>query len=130
MARLDKSRDRVLCDDYGLCRTELAIVQEEAGVGRVLYLRWGWRKRNGLLTYQTPRRPAPPSVTGLARGTWHYWQAPMLGFPGGQRVLCPGCRREQLLDPVALDVVPIHEIAGRVVSDPNLHSAAVYTPGQ
>ena len=61
MARLDKARTRVLCDDYGLCGTVLAEIAEQAGIGRVLFLPWGWRKdADGLWRYSARRAARTP----------------------------------------------------------------------
>lgn len=128
MARLDKSRIRVLCDDYGLCGTVLAIIQEEPEAdGRVLFLQPGWRRdRERVWRYREPRNPAAPGyrggaparLTGKSRGRWEIWPAPLLGPMTPQWIACPApaCRAKppQALDATALDVLPLHDLSARV----------------
>jgi hypothetical protein len=129
MARLDKSRKRVICDDYGLCGTVLARVEDlpEAG-GRVLMLEPGWlRGRDRVWRFKPPRTPlapgqrggAPPKVTGKSRGRFEIWPTPMLDRRfSPQSIACwaPTCRLKdpQPLDPEALDVLAVHPVSGYV----------------
>lgn len=66
MARLDKTRTRVLCDDYGMCSQVLGVVQHEARAGgRVLFLAPGWRRDpERVWRYREPRRAVTPGQRG------------------------------------------------------------------
>jgi hypothetical protein len=61
MARLDKTRARVLCDDYGLCGTQLAQVKQ-LRQGRTLELAWGWQRDEARVWRYSAKRAArtPP----------------------------------------------------------------------
>lgn len=116
MARLDRTRMRVLCDDYGRCAWQLATIVDRPGVGRVLLLPWGWRKelpgwRDATAIWRWSARRAsrtPPARLATYRHANELWQAPMLIIP--QYVVCPSprCadRDPQLLSAELLDVVP------------------------
>jgi len=59
MARLDKSRSRVLCDDYGLCGTEFGTVTETPE-GRVFAYHVGWWPTGGVWDKGRIRRLPEP----------------------------------------------------------------------
>jgi hypothetical protein len=117
MARLDKTRARVLCDDYGLCGTQLAQVKQ-LRQGRTLELAWGWQRDEARVWRYSAKRAArtPPERISGAPHAESVTFAPMLGYPLPQWIACPSprCRERapQALDPEVLDVLPIPEIAG------------------
>jgi hypothetical protein len=116
MARLDdKTRTRVLCDDYGLCGTELAEVKQ-LRQGRILELAWGWQRDEARVWRYSAKRAArtpPERISGVPHAESVTF-APMLSFP--QWISCPSpvCRERapQALDPEVLDVLPIHDVVG------------------
>ena len=117
MARLDATRSRVLCDDFGLCNTELAVIDERKE-GRILFIRWGWmRDVDRVWRYSARRasRTPPERLTGLPHAEG-WWVAPQLGPFPPQYMACPAkvCadRAPQLIDCDELDVLPMHGIKG------------------
>jgi hypothetical protein len=117
MARLDQSRTRVLCDDYRYCGQELAQIKQ-LRQGRILELEWGWRRDDSRVWRYSAKRAArtPPKRISGVHHAESVTFAPMLGYPLAQWIACPSprCRERapQALDPAALDVLPIHEVAG------------------